>query len=80
MGELLEKVEPLILAIPAISYTGLSSQVSQSGRFDSAGNPITKRGSPYLRRAIWLAASRAYRCDLKLKAFLRQETPRGKAS
>ena len=50
MDELLEKVEPLILTVPAISYTGLSSQVSQSGKFDSTGNPITKRGSPYLSR------------------------------
>ncbi|WP_418924955.1 transposase [Ellagibacter isourolithinifaciens] len=52
-----------------MSYAGLNSSVSQSGKFDSGGGPITKHGSPYLRRALWLAANRARQYDPGLRAF-----------
>lgn len=101
--ELLERVEPLVLTIPGISYTtgaqivseigdvsrfrnaaalvsyaGLNSSVSQSGKFDSGGGPITKHGSPYLRRAVWLAAGRACQHDPKLRAFYEKKRAEGK--
>lgn len=101
--ELLEKVEPLVLTIPGISYTtgaqivseigdvsrfrnaaalvsyaGLNSSVNQSGKFDGGGGPITKHGSPYLRRAVWLAASRACQYDPKLRAFYEKKRAEGK--
>ncbi|WP_130811083.1 transposase [Olsenella sp. Marseille-P4559] len=41
----------------------------QSGKFDSGGGPITKHGSPYLRRALWLAANGTRQYDPGLKAF-----------
>lgn len=34
-------------------------KVTQSGEFTGTKQKISKRGSPYLRRVIWLAASRA---------------------
>jgi transposase len=99
----LEKVEPLVLTIPGISYTtgaqivseigdvsrfrnaaalvsyaGLDSSVNQSGKFDSGGGPITKHGSPYLRRAVWLAAGRACQHDPKLRAFYEKRRAEGK--
>jgi transposase len=40
-----------------VGYAGLNSSVNQSGKFDSGGGPITKHGSPCLRRALWLAAN-----------------------
>ena len=57
-----------------VSYAGLNSSVSQSGQFDSGGGPITKHGSPYLRRALWLAAARP-----QAQGLLRQEARRGQA-
>lgn len=101
--ELLERVEPLVLTIPGVSYTtgaqivaevgdvsrfrnasalvsyaGLNSSVHQSGMFDSGGGPITKHGSPYLRRALWLAANRARQCDPSLRGFYERKRAEGK--
>ena len=61
-----------------VSYAGLNSSVSQSGQFDSGGGPITKHGSPYLRRALWLAANRARQCDPGLRAFYEKKRAEGK--
>ena len=61
-----------------VSYAGLNSGVNQSGKFDSGGGPITKHGSPYLRRALWLAASRARQYDPSLRAFYERKRAEGK--
>lgn len=61
-----------------VSYAGLNSSVSQSGQFDSGGGPITKHGSPYLRRALWLAANRARQYDPGLRAFYDRKRAEGK--
>ncbi|WP_249113746.1 transposase [Atopobium sp. oral taxon 416] len=61
-----------------VSYAGLNSQVSQSGKLDSGGGPITKHGSPYLRRALWLAANRARQYDPGLRAFYDKKRAEGK--
>ena len=101
--ELLERVEPLVLTIPGVSYTtgaqivaevgdvsrfrsasalvsyaGINSSVCQSGMFDSGGGPITKHGSPYLRRALWLAANRARQYDPSLREFYERKRAEGK--
>jgi transposase len=39
---------------------------------------MSKRGSPYLRRAIWLAACSAIMHDPALKAFYDQKKAQGK--
>lgn len=39
-----------------VAYAGLEVAVKQSGEFVGTQTKISKRGSPYLRRAIWLAA------------------------
>ena len=46
-----------------VAFAGLDVTVKQSGEFSGSKNKISKRGSPYLRRAIWLAANRAAFCD-----------------
>lgn len=56
-------------AASIVKYAGLNSGVSQSGKFEAKGEPITKVGSPYLRRALWLAAEGARRYDPKLREF-----------
>ena len=40
-----------------LAYVGLDPSVKQSGEFKSSQNRMSKRGSPYLRRAIWLAST-----------------------
>ena len=40
-----------------VAYAGIDPTVKQSGEFCSTRNHMSKRGSPYLRHAIFLAAS-----------------------
>ena len=52
-----------------VAFAGLDVKVNQSGEFTGTRNKISKRGSPYLRRAIWLAASSAAFSDPILSAY-----------
>jgi transposase len=61
-----------------VSYAGLNAKVRESGEFTGTRVTISKRGSPYLRRAIWLAASRAAFCDPTLSAYYQSLRARGK--
>ena len=61
-----------------VRYAGLDSGVSESGKFSARGVPITKHGSPYLRRALWLAANRARQYDPRLRAFYEKKRREGK--
>ena len=65
-------------AASIVKYAGLNSGVSQSGKFEAEGEPITKAGSPYLRRAMWLAADCARRFDPKLRGFYEKKRAEGK--
>lgn len=61
-----------------VAFAGLDVKVNQSGEFTGTKNKISKRGSPYLRRAIWLAASRAAFCDPILSEYYQSLKARGK--
>ena len=61
-----------------VKYAGLNSGVSQSGQFEGRGLPISKTGSPYLRRAMWLAAESARKFDPGLRAFYDKKRAEGK--
>lgn len=61
-----------------VAFAGLDVKVSQSGEFIGTKNKISKRGSPYLRRAIWLAATRAAFCDPILSEYYQSLRARGK--
>ena len=61
-----------------VAYAGLDVRVNQSGEFTGSRNKLSKRGSPYLRRAIWLAATRAAFCDPTLSAYYQSLRGRGK--
>lgn len=50
-------------AAAIVKYAGINPSISQSGQFSSEESHITKQGSPYLRRALYLAAM----AQLKLK-------------
>ena len=61
-----------------VAFAGLDVTVKQSGEFSGSKNRISKRGSPYLRRAIWLAANRAAFCDPILSEYYQSLRARGK--
>jgi len=61
-----------------VAYAGIDPSVKQSGGFTGSNNRMSKRGSPYLRRAIWLAATVAYRFDPTLAAFYQKKRAEGK--
>lgn len=61
-----------------VAFAGLDATVNQSGEFNGTRSRLSKRGSPYLRRAIWLAASCAILCDPILSAYYQSLRARGK--
>ncbi len=61
-----------------VAYAGLDSSVKQSGQFVGTQTRISKRGSPYLRRAIWLAANVAAFKDPALSKYYQSLRDRGK--
>lgn len=61
-----------------VAFAGLDVKVVQFGEFEGTRQHISKRGSPYLRRAIWLAANRAAFCDPILSEYYQSLKARGK--
>ncbi len=61
-----------------VAYAGLDASVKQSGEFNSSKNKISKRGSPYLRRALWMAAFMSLQCDSALYDYYSKLRARGK--
>lgn len=65
-------------AASIVKYAGLNSGVDESGKYSAEGVPITKHGSPYLRRSLWLAANRARQYDPRLKEYYDKLRRKGK--
>jgi len=61
-----------------VAYAGIDASVSQSGEFSSSNNRISKRGSPYLRRALYQASLVAAFNDPDLMAFYKKKRGEGK--
>jgi len=61
-----------------VAYAGLDASVSQSGEFEATHNVMSKRGSPYLRKAIFQAALVASFKDPVLSAFYQKKRAEGK--
>lgn len=61
-----------------VAYAGLDVRVNQSGQFSGTQMKISKKGSPYLRRAIWTAANRAAFIDPVLSEYYQSLRARGK--
>lgn len=61
-----------------VAYAGLDASVRESGQFVGTRNHISKRGSPYLRKAIWQAAVVSCRFNPKLKEFYQKKLSEGK--
>ena len=65
-------------AASIVKYAGLNSGVDESGKHSAEGVPITKHGSPYLRRSLWLAANRARQYDPRIKEYYDKLRRKGK--
>jgi len=61
-----------------VAFAGLDPAVSQSGRFENKSGKISKRGSPLLRQALFLAANIAIQNDENLKRFYSKKRSEGK--
>ncbi len=61
-----------------VAFVGVDPSVHQSGEFTGSENRISKRGSPHLRRAIWMAAVVASNHDPVLMAFYQKKRSEGK--
>ena len=59
------------------AYAGLDPKVKQSGATKSTAVHMSKRGSPYLRRAIWLASTTAVQYDPMFKAYYEKKASQG---
>lgn len=61
-----------------VAYAGLDASISQSGEYESTYNHMSKRGSPYLRRALFQSALRAEFCDPVFSDFYQKKISEGK--
>jgi transposase len=61
-----------------VAYAGIDPTVYQSGQFEAQKARISKRGSPYLRLALWQAATMAVRYEPELGAYYQEKREQGK--
>jgi transposase len=62
-----------------IAYSGLDPKIRRSGHTLNATGKLTKRGSSYLRRSIFIAASSARRYDPVFRALYDKKRSEGKS-
>ena len=61
-----------------VAFAGIDPTVRQSGEFSSTHNHMSKRGSPYLRHAIFLAATTCSFHNIPLNAYYKKKREQGK--
>ena len=61
-----------------VAFAGIDASVNQSGEFEATHNVMSKRGSPYLRKAIFQAALVAAFKDPVLSAYYQKKKAEGK--
>ncbi len=61
-----------------IAYAGIDPSVYRAGQFTASEAHMSKRGSPYLRHALWLVASVAIKQDPELQAYYERKREEGK--
>lgn len=61
-----------------VAFAGCDPSVYASGEFEAQSGHISKRGSKYLRRYLWLAADRARIFDPTLKRYYQKKRSEGK--
>ena len=60
-----------------LGYAGMDPSVRQSGEFTGTQSRMSKRGSPYLRRAIWMATNTAVHYDPMFRAYYEKKRSEG---
>ena len=61
-----------------VAYAGIDATVFQTGQFKGDQAHMSKRGSPYLRNALWQAATSAIRRDPEIQAYYAKKRAEGK--
>jgi transposase len=61
-----------------VAYTGIDPSVFASGEFKATETHMSKRGSPHLRRALWLSAMTASQSNPDLAEYLQRRLEEGK--
>lgn len=61
-----------------VAYAGIDATIYQTGQFEASEAHMSKRGSPYLRQALWMAAIAAVLHDPSLKAYYQKKRDEGK--
>ena len=61
-----------------VAFAGIDPTVRQSGEFSNTHNHMSKRGSPYLRHAIFLAATTCSFHNSPLNAYYKKKRDQGK--
>ncbi len=61
-----------------VAYAGIDASVYQSGQFEAGERHMSKRGSAYLRHALWQAALMAILHDEEFKAYYKKKRAEGK--
>ncbi len=59
------------------AYIGVDPSVNRSGEFVGTNVHMSKRGSPYLRRAVWMASLIAVQHDPMFKAYYQKKAAEG---
>ena len=61
-----------------VAYTGIDPSVCASGEFKATETHMSKRGSPHVRRALWLSAITASQSNPDLAEYLQRRLDEGK--
>jgi transposase len=61
-----------------VAYSGIDPSIFESGQFSGRRQHMSKRGSPYLRRALWLAAHSTRQWNSDLDNYFQQKLAEGK--
>jgi transposase len=78
IGEI-QNIERFSTSKALVAYAGLDSKIRQSGKALNSTGRLTKRGSSYLRRSLFIAASVARQNDPQFKALYDKKRSEGKA-
>ena len=62
-----------------VAYAGLDPSIFESGGFVGTKNRLSKRGSKYLRWALWIAADRARMFDPHMREYYEKKRGEGKS-